>query len=156
MKKIITSLIALILCLLISGLCVAESIDFSKLSNDELLALRERIQLEIDLRGLDNNYAFGQWYDYGLGQYLPNPSAVFGAEKKRQAEIASNSDSRFSENLDKVTKGEFESYVGALRMYGFNDIEKSSAISFNAKNAEGIEVRISLIGEVLFVNADKR
>lgn len=153
MKKSITLLLCVIL---LFSVAVAETIDVKSLSDEELLTLKKQVLDEIAIRHLEDSSAFGQWYDFGLGKILPSPAAVFGRVPKRNSIINNNDDNWFAENLDDITHEEFEAYVAALRLYGFNDKISASGISFEADNAAGVHILVSLIGNVLFVDAKDR
>lgn len=133
----------------------AETVDVASLPDEELLSLKEQVLAEIAVRHLEDSFQFGQWYDFGLGQILPNPTEVFGKEHKPHARISNNDNEWFSENLEAVTDEEFTAYVAALRLYGFNDKISATGISFEADNVDGVHINVSLIGNVLFVDARK-
>lgn len=67
MKKILFLLVAL---LLVGSLALAESIDLGSLTDDELLALHQKIEDTIDERGLSSN------------MHLPNGEFVVGVDIK--------------------------------------------------------------------------
>ena len=150
-KKIVT--LVLVTLLLLSSFASAETFSVSSLSDEDLLALREQVVAEIAARHLEDAGVFGQWYDFGLGQFLPSPTEVFGRVPKQHSTITNNDDKWFTDNLDDVTHDEFEAYVAALRVYGFNEKISATGISFEADNVDGIHISVSLIGKVLFVDA---
>ncbi len=151
MKKAIS--IVLIICLVLSMVSIsfAESFNVSSLTDDELLALKEKVNAEIELRNLGAS-PYGQWYDYGLGQLLPDPRKVFEREIKGYDRITNNDDSWFSENIDDTTANEFNLYVAAARLYGFNVNMSSSGITYDADNADGFHIHVMQLSDVIWVD----
>ena len=152
-KKLVSLFLISVLVSMISISAFADVVDVTALSDEALLALKEQVLEEISVRHLEDSYAFGQWYNFGLGKILPDPAKVFGRSPKKHSIISNNDDKWFTENLEDITQEEFEMYVAALRMYGFNNSISASGISFEADNSDGIHINVTLIGKVLFVDA---
>jgi len=131
MKKIVA--FAVMLTLLLSAFGFAESIDLSSMSLDELLQLQSTVSKEIDKRrGVEFPSGYKMWYDYGLGQYLPDPEPIIGKLLKSWGNVQINTDSTFSEYLDEATKEDYDLYIKALKDFGYNENIQSFGTVYTA------------------------
>lgn len=115
------------------------SVDVKSMSDAELEGLRDLVNDELDKRS-DNTVSsdYEKWYEYGLGQYLPSPTDVFGREPAYSRDNQVNTDDLFTEIIDDVSDEEFDKYCDAAMAYNFTvDVEKTqwtfSAISENGR-----------------------
>ena len=131
MKKIVA--LVLMLCLLLS-VSLAEDVDLSKYTDNELNLLIQRINEE-----LAGRKGTEYWFDYGLGQYIPKIELV----SRRMPELDSfvtNTDKHFYITVKGTTNEDFENYILKLTSFGFTNKVKRSNIEFNAENEMGIAI----------------
>jgi len=131
MKKV--SVFIVVFLLLLTSFGFAESLDLSSMNLDELLALQTEISEEINKRnGLDTAGVYKPWYDFGLGQYLPDPVSILGKQLKPWGNVQINTDSTFSEYLDEATKEDYDLYIKALKDFGYNENIQSFGTGYTA------------------------
>lgn len=120
MKRIILFVSVFVFLLSVAG--ISESLDLSSMSTEELLQLQSNITEEIHKRSdTDTASSFKKWYDFGLGQYLPDPAEIIGCKLEPYNNIQINTDSMFSEFLSGASKDDYELYVEALKAFGYNE-----------------------------------
>jgi len=164
MKRTVCLIMAFALCA--AGVCAGAAegtgpVDIQALSDGDLLALRDLLRSEAELRHLIEEPAaaadtYGQWYSSGLGQVLPDPAQVFGRETAQFIPNTGNSDTVFSDNVAGVSAGERSAYIEALKLYGFTENTEESEGVFRAENADGIHVKVSAFGNAMIVEAGSR
>lgn len=138
MKK----LVALLLVLLFVGtVCLADSIDLSVYSVDELNALKEQIDAELSSRGATSDFV--PWKDFCAGRYLPDPSSVLGKDASSDYGIKVNKDDRFNETFIVETEDEFFKYCEECVLAGFMNVSEMSPIMFEASTSDGKELSIT-------------
>lgn len=131
MKKFIA--IISVFALLLSGYGFADSLDLSSMGLEELEQLQIKITEEISKRkGTDFPAGYKMWYDYGLGQYLPDPMPIIGKHLKTWGNVQINTDASFSEYLDEATKEDYDSYIKALKDFGYNENIQSYGTVYTA------------------------
>lgn len=131
MKKVIAIIAAF--ALLLSAYGFAESLDLSSMSLEELEQLQIKISEEINKRkGTEFPAGYTMWYDYGLGQYLPDPTPIIGKQLKTWGNVQINTDATFSEYLDEATKEDYDLYIKALKEFGYNENIQSYGTGYTA------------------------
>ena len=131
MKKIV--LIVSVLAMLLGIVGFAESLDLSSMSTEDLLKLQSSIAEEIQKRtSTDTFTSYKKWYDFGLGQYLPDPTEVIGRKLEPYNSIQINTSSTFSEFLAGATKDEYDLYVEALKSFGYRENIQSYGTGYMA------------------------
>ena len=85
---------------------------------------------------------YSQWYNFGMGQLLPNPSEVFEREIESTDHLRTNEKYGFSEELENVSIEECEKYEDACIAFGFKMEERIGTDIF-AKDSDGHELYIS-------------
>lgn len=99
---------------------------------------------------------YGAWFDYGLGAYLPNPAKVFGHPVTIASLLTSNEKDYFSTIIREASRNDSELYFAACKEYGFNkNIESPLGGSYRMDNGAGISVEITLIGNEMFITANR-
>lgn len=144
MKKVVVILVFLIV--LSTTAFATPSVDVKSMSDAELEGLRDLIDEELasrEIEGSGISSSFPAWYDFGLGQYIPDPSSVFGRTAVTANKVKYNNDRQFCEWIEDVTPEEFELYYSALRDYGYNtDIDKSSSSLTITKDDGTVYVKV--------------
>lgn len=136
--------------LLLFSLSLAENIDLSKYTTDELYALQERIARELRLR----NAAEPGWFDYGIGAMLPKPASKDGKELKT-GDFVFNDDTYFLAQIEDASKDDFVYYISAAAARGFTIEANRGDISYDAYNERGYHISIMYLGEAgVSVDAD--
>lgn len=131
MKKFVTIVSAI--AMLLSTVGFAESLDLSSMSTEDLLKLQSSITEEIQKRtNIDASASYKKWYDFGLGQYLPDPTDIIGRKLEPYNNIQINTSSTFSEFLADATKDEYNLYVDALKTFGYNENIQSYGTGYMA------------------------
>ena len=113
-----------------------------KLPDDQLIALRDMVQQEINYRGLEGAFnpgTFSPWYDYGLGKILPNPEVYLGHLYVQYDDFV-NTDAGFTETLGIMSSYEFEAYVDFLIKCGFTQNAYRFNGAFQGDNSDGVKV----------------
>lgn len=151
MKKFLCLLVAI---LLVGSIVLAETIDLSAMTDDELLALKESVANEIEARSSKANSAI-PWYDYGIGQYLPSFADVTGNTSIKPG-ISWNNDKSFAEQFEGATEDDFKAYCEALDKWGYNINKSTTWASYEASNTNGIKVNLYIIGDQITFKADQR
>ncbi len=128
--------------LLLFSLSLAENIDLSKYTTDELYALQERIARELRLR----NAAEPGWFDYGIGAMLPKPASKDGKELKT-GDFVFNDDTYFLAQIEDASKDDFVYYISAAAARGFTIEANRGDISYDAYNERGYHISIMYLGE---------
>lgn len=134
MKKIF----CLVLCIMLfTGLsCFAEDVDLSGYSVEELNLLIERIQKEIHSRN-----PVEYWFDYGIGQFIPKIKLESGREPVLNSFLINEND-RMTVAFKDTTDTDYENYILDLKLSGFTEELKRTAIETQLKNEDGIIVEI--------------
>lgn len=131
MKKVF--LLVAVFVFLLSSVGLSESLDLSAMSTEELLRLQSSIAEEIQKRSETNGVStYKKWYDFGLGQYLPDPAEIIGRKLEPYNNIQINTDSMFSEFLSGASKEDYELYVEALKTFGYNENIQSYGVGYTA------------------------
>jgi hypothetical protein len=150
MKKFLCLLVALIL---VGSIALAEFIDLSSMTDDELMALQSTVADEIKKRKGDES-TIGSWYDYGIGQYLPSFSEVTG-NTPMPSDICWNDDTSFGDQFEGVTEEDFKAYCTALNEWGYNIDKFTTQSYYEASNSNGILVEVYLIDDLFTIKADQ-
>jgi len=150
MKRFLCAVFAL---MLLCTTALSEGFDLSTMTDDELLALKEAVDSEVDSRGLLTS-EYEPWDEYGLAQYLPSLSKIVGRELKSSV-YGYNFDTSFAGNFEGMSRGDFDEYVKALKAYGYINEASSSPYSFEGTNDDGIKVSAFLIGDSITISAYK-
>ena len=96
------------------------------------------------------------WYNYGLGQLVPNPSQFFGREIEKDREIFINSDGIFMTYIRDCSEEEYYAFVDAVKAYGFDaEIFEESSNWYSARNEQGHKARIVYVYPDINVEIDK-
>ena len=151
MKKFLCLLVAL---LFIGSFVLAESIDLSSMTDDELTRLKEKIADEIERRN-SNASSIRPWYDFGLGQYLPSFADATGNTSTKQG-ISWNNETSFAEQFEGASENDFKVYCEALEEWGYNKNKSTTWASYEASNSDGIKVSLYIISDQITLQADKR
>lgn len=136
MKK---TIVAILLMLTIFSVGIAEGIDLSGMTDQELIDLRDRIDGELSNR---NTTGYSRWYDYGIGMYLPNMEEVLGRELGTNLNFRANLDNYFSAGIDNTHDGDYDAICDACIAFGFTNVIERSIVSFSAKDESGHKLDI--------------
>lgn len=147
MKRILATVTLL---MLIVFFAVANAEDMTNfvhsLDDDGLLNLIALAQSEAEARGLDKEPDASEeipaWFDYGLGQYLPDPETVFGREISYEDNVFGNSNAIIVAIIDDCTADEYKAYVNAVKDRGFTKVVEASNIWYEASDENGHTARI--------------
>ena len=112
MKKIAAIVLVTVMSFFLTA--YSEGIDLKSMSDEELFALREAVEMECSTR---SSASYNSWYDYGLGKYIPDFSQVVGREVDVVAAVSM--DSIFSATISGATSEETSKYIEAVKAYGF-------------------------------------
>lgn len=152
MKQVFIVLLVLIMGL--SNVTSAEGMDVSSLTDDELLELKSIVDAEVVVRGLTGDTDVVAWYDYGLGQYIPDPVSVFGHEVETEQVLKRNSDTMFMDTVKGITLEEFNMYAEATKAMGFKNIIETSGNWWEATRDDGIKARLVYLSDDLHIDVD--
>jgi hypothetical protein len=104
----------------------------------------------------DSNLIVEPWYDYGLGQLVPDPSKLFGREVEKDRAIFANSDIIFMTYIRDCTEEEYFKFVDAIKAYGFDaEIFEESSDWYSARNEQGNKAQIVYVYPDISVEIDK-
>jgi hypothetical protein len=85
----------------------------------------------------DTRYAEISWPSSGLGALIPEPPSTWGR-------ISYDGESSFDAEVGRVSEDDFSSYIAACKDAGFNVDYSDHSDWFNAKNADGVDLTLSL------------
>lgn len=72
------------------------------------------------------------WYENGLGQYIPDPTAVIDGELNISKYSFINTDSMFFAELDGVTQSDFDNYSELARKFGYSEQMENYGVAYSA------------------------
>lgn len=148
MRKVFILFVSIVLLVSFVPAAVCESFDLSSMSDEELIKLIDDANKELSYR---SGTIYGTWFDYGMGQTLPNPDIVFGRQAIGDTGVKVNKDTWFADEIDNVTPDEFELYIQACDIYGYNLSKERTTSAYKAEDFKGNNIRIMLYGTTLMV-----
>lgn len=76
------------------------------------------------------------WPTTGLAAMLPDPPT-------KKGEVSSDSDSRFSADIEECSEDQYKAYVESCKAKGFTEEAKNLTSSYDAYNGDGYKLRLS-------------
>lgn len=147
MKKILA---VLLLFMLATTVAISESsIDLKSLSAEELTALKEEIEVELNSR----LGAIEPWDDHGAAKYLPSLQDAIGRVIVSSM-LAYNNDDSFRDQIEGITQEEFDLYCKVLDEWGFSYKSDTATTKYIAVNDQKMKVSLYLIGDLLDISLD--
>lgn len=148
MKKVLCLLVALVFAGSIAFASGTEDIreTIVKIPDDQLIALRDMIQDEINYRGLEGDKVkgtFSPWYDYGAAKIVPSPEVYLGHLLIRYGDFV-NSESGFNETVGPISSEDFTAYADFLIEMGFKENVTRFDGAFHAENSDGSSITLYL------------
>ena len=142
MKKTLCCLLMMIVLVAITTTAIAEDIDLSGYSIEELQKLQQQITQEIESRSGKT----ARWFDYGLGAMLPQPVSTDGIALPTKKFFVNDSDS-FYATVENATDEDYTNYITAVSQEGFTVDAERSRTMYEAYNSEGYQIRILYFGK---------
>lgn len=140
MKKIA---VISILLLVFSAFSIAEPMDFSVMTDDQLIAMRDLIDQELASRsGETEESPYSPWYDTGLGNLLPKIEDVVGHDVTYVSYQNYNSSSGFVGSIEWDSQEDFIAYVDAVKSWGFNENMEYYGYAYSAVKDSKYKVTI--------------
>lgn len=117
-----------------------------KMTDEQLVALRDMVQDEINFRGVEGNTvkgSFSPWYDYGVAKIVPSHEAYLGHLLIRYGDFY-NSENGFTETVGPISSEEFNTYADFLIELGFKEGVSRFDGAFRAENSDGSSITLYL------------